>query len=177
MKQQFGYFALDLKRIVGKYKVRILHIWLSRVFWGILIYRMERGLFLTIGKPYKILRVLFIPFLNLLQSYTNIDLNYEADIKGGLFILHPSVGVVVSGLSVIGYNLTLTGGNIIGAKKGCKYGDISIGDNCTLGANAVIIGPVKLGDNITVGASACVVKDCLTENSILAGVPAKSINQ
>lgn len=176
MKQQFVYFALDLKRIVGKYKIRILHIWLSRVFWGILIYRMERGLFLTIGKPYKGLRMLFIPFLNLLQSYTNIDLNYEADIKGGLYILHPSVGVVVSGFSVIGCNLTLTGGNIIGAKKGCQYGDISIGDNCTLGANAVIIGPVKLGNNITVGASACVVKDCLIENSILAGVPAKRIN-
>jgi serine acetyltransferase len=78
-------------------------------------------------------------------------------------------------LAVIGKNLTLTGGNIIGAKPGCKYGDIHIGDNCTLGANAVILGPIKLANGIKLGACACAVIDCLVENAALVGVPAKTM--
>ena len=88
-------------------------------------------------------------------------------------VLHPSVGAVVSGLSVVGRNLTLTGGNVIGAKPHTKRGEIIIGDNCSMGANAVVIGPVKLGNNINIGASACVVKDCLSDGVSLMGVPAK----
>ena len=172
MRQQLRYFRQDLRKMLGKHKVRILHIWLGRVFWGILLYRIERGLFLLVGKNYKILRVLFVPFFNIVNAYTNIEINYNADIKGGLLVLHPSVGIVVSRFSVIGENLALTGGNIIGAKTGCNYGDISIGDNCTLGANAVIIGPIKLANGITIGASACVINDCLTDNATLLGVPA-----
>jgi serine acetyltransferase len=176
MRQQIKYFVQDLKRILGKYKIRILHIWLSRVFLGIFIYRLERGLFLFIGKKYEIIRIFFVPMYNLIQAYSNIELHYKSDIKGGLLILHPSAGVVISGLSIIGANMTLTGGNIIGGKPGCKTGEIKIGDNCTLGANAVIIGPIELSNGINIGASACVIKDCLVDNSILIGVPAKSIN-
>lgn len=176
MIEQMIFFSQDLKRMLGKYKIRIIHIWLSRFFWGIFLYRLERGLFLLIGKPYSILRILLLPILNLLQAYSNIELHYKANIKGGILILHTSPGIVVSGLSIIGKNLTLTGGNIIGAKKGCKYGEINIGDNCTMGANAVIIGPINLSDNITIAASACVVKDCLLSNTTLVGVPAKELS-
>lgn len=176
MRQQIRYFRQDLKRMLGKYKIRILHIWVSRVFWGIFLYRLERSLFLLLGKPYQYLRVIFLPFFNIIQAYSNIELHYKSDIKGGLLILHPSVGVVISGLSVIGQNITLTGGNIIGSKPGCKYGDIKIGDHCTLGANAVILGPIMIGNGVNIGASACVIKDCLFDNATLVGVPAKVLN-
>lgn len=63
MIKQIKYFGQDLKRLLGKYKIRILHIWLSRVFWGLLLYRLERGIFLLLGKPYSLIRILFIPFL------------------------------------------------------------------------------------------------------------------
>jgi serine acetyltransferase len=172
MLQQLQYFRQDIRKMLGKYKIRILHIWLSRGFWGIFLYRLERGLFLLIGKHYKIVRVVFIPFYNIIGAYSNIEINYNADIKGGLLVLHPSVGIVISRFSVIGENLTLTGGNIIGGKEGCNYGDIRIGDNCSLGANAVIIGPITLANGITIGASACVIHDCIIENATLRGVPA-----
>lgn len=173
MIQQLIFFKQDLHRIIGKYRIRIIHIWLSRVFWGILMYRLERGIFLAIGRPYEFIRVIFTPILNLIQSYSNIDLHYKSDIKGGIKVLHPSNGVVISGLAVIGSNLTLTGGNLIGAKPQCKYADIKIGDNCTLGANAVILGPIQLGHGIMIGALACVVNDCIEDNSTLIGVPAR----
>jgi len=175
MREQILFFGQDLRRILGKYKIRILHIWMSRIFWGILLYRVERGMYLLVGKPYEILRVLLIPIFNIIHFYSNVELHYKSDIKGGILILHSSVGVVVSGLAVIGYNLTLTGGNVIGARPGCKYGELKIGDNCSLGANVVILGPIILGNNISIGALACVVKDCLLDNSILVGVPAKAL--
>lgn len=106
-----------------------------------------------------------------------MDINYKADIKGGLKVLHLSVGIVISGLSIIGENLTLTGGNIIGGRAGTKARGIIIGDNCHLGANAVILGPIILGNNINIGASACVIHFCEIDNTILVGVPAKHVSQ
>ncbi len=171
MIKQIKYFSQDLNRLLGKYKIRILHIWLSRIFWGIFLYRFERGMFLLLGKSYSIIRVFFIPVFNLIYAYSNIEINYKADIKGGLLVLHPSVGVVISGLAVIGENLTLTGGNIIGGRAGAKK--IILGNKCHLGANAVVLGPVVLGNNIVIGASACVINSCESDNVVLVGVPAK----
>jgi serine O-acetyltransferase len=171
---QLKYFSKDVNRLLGKYKIRILHIWLSRIFWGLLLYRLERSLFLLIGKPYSILRVFFIPIFNLIAAYSNMEINYKADIKGGLLVLHPSNGVVISGLSIIGENLTLTGGNIIGGRAGTKFGEIVIGNRCHLGANAVILGPLKLGNNINIGALACVIDSYELDHITLVGVPAKS---
>lgn len=173
MKLQFLYFVQDLKRMLGKKKYRLLYIWLTRPFLGVFLYRMERGFFLTFGKPYKILRIFFLPLINIIHAFTNIDIHYSSNIEGGLLILHPAIGVVISGKAIIGSNLTLTGGNIIGVNKRTEIGAFVIGKNCELGANAVILGPIKLGDNIKIGALACVTKDCLIPNSILVGVPAE----
>jgi serine O-acetyltransferase len=173
MRQQMSFFLVDLRRMLGKQKSRILYIWLSRVFWGIFSYRLDRGLFLLLGKSYKYIRIILIPFFNLWNAYSNIDINYKAVIGKGLIVLHPSMGIVISGKSLIGDGLTLTGGNVIGAKAGCDYGDLIIGNNCSLGANAVIIGPIKLANNITIGALACVLNDCETNDVLLVGIPAK----
>jgi len=172
---QFKFFIKDLKRMLGKHKIRILHIWISRSFWGVLLYRIERSLFLVFGKTYGIIRVPVIPIFNLIQAYSNIDIHYKADIKGGLLILHPSIGCVISGQCVIGHNLTLTGGNIIGVKGRSPLGSFVIGNDCNFGANATLIGPLMLGNGINIGASACVTKSFIIENSKLVGVPAKEI--
>ncbi len=173
MFQQWRYFKQDIKRMLGKKKLRIIFIWMSGNFVGVFFYRFERSLYLLIGKPYEIIRFPLIPFFNIILSYTNIDINYKANIKGGISILHSSTGIVISGKSIIGSNITLTGGNIIGINKKCNPGDFVIGNNCSLGANATIIGPLKLGNDIKIGASACVVKDCMEHKSVLVGVPAK----
>ncbi len=175
MKEQFYYFIQDIKRLLGKRKIRIIHIWMSRVFWGLLIYRSERGLYIMLGRSYSIIRVLFLPLLNLIQAYCNMELHYKSDIGGGVLVLHPCTGAVVSAYSIIGSNLTLTGGNIIGSKAGSDFGSIRIGNNCTLGANAVIIGPIQLANNIVIGASSCVVNSCLDDGLVLVGVPAQRL--
>ncbi|WP_139959542.1 serine O-acetyltransferase [Flavicella sediminum] len=170
---QLQYFSKDLTKMLGKYKIRILHVWMSRVFWGIFMYRFERSLFLVFKKYYPILRVPFIPLFYMIQMYSNVDIHYKASIKGGLLVLHPACGVVISGQSVIGENLLLTGGNFIGLKKRAENGNFSIGDNCYMGANATLIGPLIIGNNVKIGASACVTKSFEADNIVLAGVPAK----
>lgn len=173
MKEQFLYFRQDIKRMIGKRKTRIFYIYLSRAFVGTLLYRVERGFLLTLGRIYEILRIIFLPIINLIQAYSNMDIHYKADVKGGLLVLHPSMGVTISGVAIIGSNLTLTGGNVIGISKKCGKGDFIIGNNCNLGANAVVLGPINIGNNINIGALACVTKDFLESNSTLIGVPAK----
>lgn len=173
---QFGFFLADVKRMVGRRKLRLVHIWLSRAFWGILSYRLERGLYLMIPGIYGILRVPLIPLFNLLEMYSNIEIHYQADIQGGLAILHPAMGVVISSEAVIGKNLTLTGGNVIGIKAYYHEERFIIGDNCNFGANATLIGPLILGHHTSIGASACVVHDCVSDHCILVGVPAKPIH-
>ncbi len=173
---QIRFFSQDVKRMLGKHKIRIIHIWLSRSFAGIFMYRLERSLFIAFGNVYGYLRVPFIPIIHLVQAYSNIDIHYKSNIKGGVSILHPAVGCVISGQAKIGKNLTITGGSVIGISKKCNDDDFLIGDNCSLGANATIIGPLKLGNNIKIGAAACVVKDCLIDDSTLVGVPAKILN-
>ena len=170
---QIHYLKQDLKRILGKDKWRIIIIFFSRIFIGIFWYRIERSLFLILGNKYQILRVILSPFLYLIQAYTNIDIHYKADIGPGLLILHSSVGIVISGRSIIGKNSTLTGGNIIGMSD--RPGSFIVGDNCSMGANACIIGPLKLGNNIKIGSCACVVKSYEQDGITLVGVPAKPI--
>lgn len=172
---QLRYFIADVKAMLGKYKSRLIYIWLTRSFLGVFVYRFERSLYLIFNRYYTFVRLPFVPFSQLLQSYSNIEIHYKADIKGGLKVLHPSVGVVVSGKSIIGKNLILTGGNVIGVKRNCGVGDFVIGDDRHMGANATVIGPVVLGDSVTIGASACVNRSFVESEVVLVGVPAKKI--
>jgi serine acetyltransferase len=162
--------------MIGRNKFRVLTIWLTRSFWGVLSYRLDRGLYLSMPRVYNYIRIPLTPFFILLEIYSNIEIQYRADIKGGIKILHPAAGVFIGESVTIGENFTIVGGNFIGKKgKKFKQGDFLIGNNCDFGANATIIGPLKLGDNIKIGASACVIKDCLEDNSILIGVPAQEL--
>jgi len=57
-----------------------------------------------------------------------------------------------------------------------KTRPIKIGKHCWLAANSVILPRVELGDNVIVGAGAVVTKS-FGKNSVIAGVPAKSIRK
>lgn len=50
-----------------------------------------------------------------------------------------------------------------------------IGDNCDIGVGAKIIGDITIADNVTIAAGAIVNKSCSQSNVVLAGVPAKVI--
>lgn len=172
--KQFQYFIADYRRFAGKKKLRMLFIWMTVSVISVLFYRIERFLFLSLGERiYRIVRLLWYPVLEIIKSLSNIDINYSANIGPGILILHSSLGIVISGKATIGHNLTLVGGNVIGIENArSKKEKFIIGNNVSLGANAVIIGPVRIGDNVKIGAQACVVKNA-PSNCTLVGAPAR----
>lgn len=52
----------------------------------------------------------------------------------------------------------------------------TIGDNVYIGPGAKLFGKIKIGNNVAIGANAVVTKD-VPDNTTVAGVPAKTINQ
>lgn len=55
-----------------------------------------------------------------------------------------------------------------------RFGKITIGDNCFIGANSTIMPNVNIGDNCVIGACSLVNKD-IPSNEVWAGNPAKFI--
>jgi len=173
--KQLKYFIDDVKRAIGRKKLRIFTVCFTRSFWGLFNYRIERCGFSLFGSIYPIIRILYLPFSFFFQIISNIDIHYKADIKGGLLIHHPSLGIVINGVCIIGSNLTLTGGNVLGISRSCEKGDFIIGNDCNLGANATVIGPLKLTDKIRIGANACVINSYSDPGLTLVGIPAKPL--
>lgn len=122
----------------------------------------------------KILRIMFVYHImrkNILGKRLGIFMQINT-IEEGLVIYH-SGQIVVSGLSKCGKNLHLHGCNCIG-NKGIDGVAPIIGDNCDVGFGAAIIGKINLGNNVTIGANAVVNKNF--SEGVIAGIPAKKIN-
>lgn len=173
---QLFFLFYDFKAVAGKKYWRLPLILANRGFVGVFLYRIERFIFLLVGKYYFVIRLLIYPIIILLQWYSNCDIHYMAQIGKGLKILHPGLGIVISGKAQIGANLTLVGGNCIGiaAKKSSAF---ILGSQIEMGVNSTIIGPIQLGNNIKIGANACVVKSFVKDNLVLVGVPAVPLNE
>lgn len=90
----------------------------------------------------------------------------------GLSIAHYG-SVVVSGKAKVGKNCRIHSATNIGVYNG-KAPDI--GDNVYIAPGVKIYGDIKIGDNVTIGANAVVNKD-VPDNVVVAGVPAKIISR
>ncbi|MDB4790210.1 hypothetical protein OAG64_01035 [Akkermansiaceae bacterium] len=90
---------------------------MSRSFVGIALYRLKHFAFLLFGRGWQVGRVFISRLLYLGYAYSNTEINYLAQIGPRIKILHPSLGVVISGKAIIGSGLALTGANCIGGKR------------------------------------------------------------
>lgn len=174
---QLEYLVFELRAAVNRRYWRWFTIWFGGGIWVNVSYRLDRFLFLLLGKPYVVLRPFFVPvFLVCAFLGGRHEISYRAEIGRGLHILHTALGIVVSGKTVAGERLTLTGGNLIGGRKTIAHGDIQIGVGVFLGANAVVLGPVRIGDEAQIGAGAVVISD-VAPGAVVGGVPAKEIKR
>ncbi len=169
--EQFLFLLYDIKVSLGRNPLRIFLFLLSRSFAGIFIYRLERAFYLILGRSYSFFRIFILPITILSYWYSNCDIHYQAQIGKGLKILHPGLGIVISGRARIGDHLTLVGGNCIGINNK-KSAPFILGNRIEMGVNSAIIGPIELGNNIIIGANSCVVKSYKKNKLILVGVPA-----
>jgi len=127
------------------------------------------------------LRAVGIPFFprwisQLGKFFTGIEIHPGATIGRELFIDH-GMGVVVGETAVIGDNVTLYQGVTLGGtgkERGKRHP--TVGNNVVIGTGAKILGNITIGDNSYIGANAVVIKD-VPPNSTVVGVPGRITKQ
>ena len=133
---------------------------------AISLYRVSRWLYLhhIPVLPKLITLLIFLIY--------NSKVPYQAEIGAGTKLGYGGIGVVIHADSVIGSNciisqqVTMGGGN-------SKYPGVPIiGDNVDISKGAIVFGGITIGNNVTIGANAVVNKP-VPDNAIVAGVPAK----
>ncbi len=91
----------------------------------------------------------------------------------GLSIAHYGT-IVVNGNSKVGKNCRIQEGVNLGSTNGNSEAP-QLGDNVFIGTGAKLIGDIKIGNNVCIGANAVVTKS-FPDNITIGGVPAKKIS-
>lgn len=107
---------------------------------------------------------------------TGIEIHPGAQIGEGLFIDH-GMGVVIGETSIIGNDVTLFQGVTLGG-TGKEIGKRhpTLGNNVVVGTGAKILGNIHVGDNSYIGANAVILKD-VPANATVVGVPGRITKQ
>ncbi|MBU1727156.1 MAG: serine O-acetyltransferase [Candidatus Omnitrophica bacterium] len=123
-------------------------------------------------------RLFFVArFISQLARFaTGIEIHPGAKIGKRFFIDH-GMGVVVGETSIIGDDVLLYQGVTLGG-TGVEQGKRhpTIGNNVVIGTGAKVLGNITIGDNSYVGANAVVIKD-VPPNSTVVGVPGRITKQ
>ena len=96
------------------------------------------------------------------------------EIGEGTRLAHNGLVVVIHDKCVIGKNTVIQANVVLGGKNG--EGGPKIGDYCYIGAGAVILGEIDIGNDVIVGANAVVTHD-VPAGSVVVGVPAKVVKK
>jgi len=108
------------------------------------------------------------------KFFTGIEIHPGAKIGKGLFIDH-GTGVVIGETAEIGDNCTLYQGVTLGGTgKDIGKRHPTIGNNVMIGAGAKVLGPFTVGDNCKIAANA-VVLSAVPADSTAVGIPARVV--
>lgn len=112
----------------------------------------------------------------LARGLTGIEIHPGATIGQRVFIDH-GMGVVIGETAEVGNDVTLYHGVTLGGtsiEKGKRHP--TIGDRVTIGAGAKVLGNITIGADSRIGANAVVVKT-VPENSVVVGVPGQVVRR
>ena len=110
------------------------------------------------------------------RFFTGIEIHPGARIGERFFIDH-GMGVVIGETTIIGDDVLLYQGVTLGGtglEKGKRHP--TIGNNVVVGTGAKVLGNIMIGDNSYIGANAVVIKD-VPPNSTVVGVPGRITKQ
>jgi len=110
------------------------------------------------------------------RFFTQIEIHPGANIGERFFIDHGS-GVVIGGTAVIGDDVLIYQGVVLGgtsSNKGKRHP--TIGNGVVIGAGAIILGDILIGEGSRIGAGSVVVKD-VPPSSTVVGVPGRVVGQ
>ncbi|EJC3746420.1 serine acetyltransferase [Enterococcus faecium] len=109
----------------------------------------------------------------IIRGLLNSQIPHRLKIGIGIKIWHP-FGIIIHPDCLIGDNLTIRHQVTIGKAKD-DGGVPVLGNNISIGTGAKILGDINIGDNTVIGANAVVTKS-FPEKSILVGCPAVDIS-
>jgi len=145
--------------------------WGAQGFWALVVYRFGRWRYgvqpALARKPLSLLYKLLYKWVQIL---TGIELPCEAQIGPGFVIDHFG-GIVVSGYAKFGRDCRIRNGVVVGLSRTDQPCAPVIGDRVDIGAGAKVLGDIKIGNDVLIGANAVVICD-VPDNCIAVGVPA-----
>jgi len=158
-------------RLREDYAAHQRDIWRQGV-WAMAVFRFGQWRYRV--RPALLRRPLSLTYKFLkigVQIATGIDLPCETRVGRRLVIEHFG-GIVVSGDTVIGDDVTLRQGVTLGLRRTGVPGAPVIGNGVDIGAGAKILGPVRIGDGAVIGANAVVLCD-VPAGALAVGIPAR----
>jgi len=160
----------DLKSINNRKKSMFLNFFFSNSFHVMGLYRVSH----VIAKTK--LRV----FSRLINAIARIvyscDIDPNAKLGNGVVLMH-GFNIVIGADSIVGNNCKVFNGVTLGNRKGANGdGQPTVGDNCLIGTGAKLLGNIIIGNNVSIGANAVVIKG-LPNNCTAVGIPAKIVDK
>ncbi len=138
--------------------------------WAIVNYRIANRLY---NKGFKrVARILS----GISQLFTNVDIHPAATIGRRVFIDH-GFGVVIGQTTIIEDDVLIYQGVTLGGvslSHGKRHP--TIGNNSVIGSGAKVLGNISIGKNCKIGANSVVVKD-VPCSSTAVGVPARIVRR
>ncbi|MCD6287590.1 MAG: serine acetyltransferase [Candidatus Hydrogenedentes bacterium] len=145
--------------------------------WIMALYRLGNRLCRAADKN-RLLKLVSIPYgflYFLLGVVTGIYIPLETDIGPGLYIGHWG-GIMVHPKTVIGENCNLSQGVTIGeGGRAGNRGVPRIGDRVYIAPGAKVFGDIVIGNDVAIGANA-VVNKSVPDKAVVGGIPAAVIS-
>ena len=112
---------------------------------------------------------------NWAKLWTSIEIHPGAEI-GKRFVIDHGVGVVIGETAIIGDDVLIYHGVTLGGKTlDPVKRHPTVGDRVIIGAGAKLIGAITIGNDCAVGANAVVTKD-MPNGTVAVGVNARLVN-
>ncbi len=145
------------------YKVNLFAVLFNRGFHALLFYRLSNKFY-----RWKI-PILPLVFTRIIQILYAIDIDFKANLEGGIIIVH-GVGLVIgSGVrifsNVVLFHGVTLGRRGIGPTISSTDGFPTINEGCIICTGAALLGNITIGKNTTIGAN-CVVTHNIAPNQV-----------
>ena len=111
----------------------------------------------------------------LARFFTVIEIHPGATLGDGILIDH-GMGVVIGETAELGNRITIYHGTTLGGtgnEKGKKRHP-TVGDNVIIGAGSKVLGNINIGSNSKIGANAVVIED-VPKGATVVGIPSKIV--